>query len=123
MKTNELIGAALELMVVKCETPIGGYKSWVRAEVDSGVVPAGCRYSSDWLWGGPIIEREKIELSWSGEHWTATWWADNSDMAKAPAKRFAHNRHQQGPTPLIAAMRCYVSSKMGDEVDVPEGLT
>ena len=27
-----------------------------------------------------------------------------------------------GPTPLIAAMRCYVSGKLGDEVDIPEEL-
>jgi hypothetical protein len=27
------------------------------------------------------------------------------------------------PTPLIAAMRCYVASKLGDEVDVPDELT
>ena len=27
-----------------------------------------------------------------------------------------------GPTPLIAAMRRYVASKLGDEVDVPEEL-
>ena len=27
-----------------------------------------------------------------------------------------------GPTPLIAAMRCYVASKLGDEVNVPEDL-
>ena len=29
---------------------------------------------------------------------------------------------QFGPTPLIAAMRCYVASKLGDEVEVPEEL-
>jgi hypothetical protein len=27
-----------------------------------------------------------------------------------------------GPTPLIAAMRCYVASKMGDEIELPEEL-
>ena len=27
-----------------------------------------------------------------------------------------------GPTALIAAMRCYVASKLGEEVDVPEEL-
>jgi hypothetical protein len=27
-----------------------------------------------------------------------------------------------GPTPLVAAMRCYCASKLGDEVDVPEEL-
>ena len=29
---------------------------------------------------------------------------------------------ERGPTKLIAAMRCYVASKLGDEVDVPEEL-
>ena len=29
---------------------------------------------------------------------------------------------QNGPTPLIAAMRCYVASKLGDEVEVPVEL-
>jgi hypothetical protein len=28
-----------------------------------------------------------------------------------------------GPTPLIAAMRCYVASKLGDEVELPEELS
>ena len=27
-----------------------------------------------------------------------------------------------GPTPLIAAMRCFVASHLGDEVNVPEEL-
>jgi hypothetical protein len=27
-----------------------------------------------------------------------------------------------GPTPLVAAMRCYVASKLGDEVEVPDEL-
>jgi hypothetical protein len=29
---------------------------------------------------------------------------------------------EHGPTPLIAAMRCYIASKMGDEVKVPDEL-
>jgi hypothetical protein len=28
-----------------------------------------------------------------------------------------------GSTPLIAAMRCYVASKLGDEVEIPKELT
>jgi hypothetical protein len=32
------------------------------------------------------------------------------------------NDFAQGPTPLIAAMRCYVASQLGDEVEVPEEL-
>ena len=30
--------------------------------------------------------------------------------------------HAEGKTPLIAAMRCYVESKLGSEVDIPEEL-
>ena len=29
---------------------------------------------------------------------------------------------QSGDTPLIAAMRCYVASKLGDTVELPEEL-
>jgi len=28
-----------------------------------------------------------------------------------------------GPTPLIAATRCYVASKLGDDIEIPEELT
>lgn len=29
-------------------------------------------------------------------------------------------RYYSGPTPLIAAMRCYVASNLGEEVEIPE---
>ena len=29
---------------------------------------------------------------------------------------------EHGPNPLIAVMRCYVASKLGDEVNIPEEL-
>ena len=71
-------------------------------------------YSSNWANGGALIERERITLDLyeSGE-WLAQIWGDDitdSDFEEC------------GPTPLIAAMRCYVSSRMGDEVEVPEEL-
>lgn len=40
---------------------------------------------------------------------------------RAPCHEQVH-RVYFGPTPLIAAMRCYVASKLGDEVEVPEEL-
>lgn len=68
-------------------------------------------YSTDWAQGGPIIERGRISAEWSSlwNCWTAR------DLRNA-AFSFT------GPTPLIAAMRCYVASKLGDEVDVPDEL-
>ena len=59
--------------------------------------------STDWSQGGPIIEREGITICPAHpKGWSATIdderWED--DCA----------------TPLIAAMRCYVASKFGEEV-------
>ena len=62
-------------------------------------------YSTDWAQGGPIIEREGIEFRASGTQ-----------------ASIVDGRTYYGPTHLIAAMRCYVASKLGDEVDIPREL-
>jgi hypothetical protein len=96
MKTSELQGAALDWAVAQCE----GLASYI--EVVEGFKP-----STDWVQGGSIIEREKIELEWSGSNWWAMIRADEETC---------------GFTPLIAAMRCYVESKLGEEIEIPEEL-
>lgn len=109
MKTSELMDAKLDLAVSMCEqveywhTLPGSFPPVKRAIF---------KPSSNWSQGGPIIERKKIGLWSEGYDWEAkiqigsgewiTEWAD---------------------TPLIAAMRCYVASKLGDEIELPEGLT
>ena len=65
--------------------------------------------STDWGQGGPIIEREGIAIG-EGEE---AWWAFSSWRSEEGSR---------GPTPLIAATRCYVVSKLGDEVEIPEEL-
>jgi hypothetical protein len=71
-------------------------------------------YSTDWQQGGPIIEREKIAAVYrAGRYWLA-YTHENYQGRQADAC---------GPTPLIAAMRCFVRSKLGDEVEIPEELT
>ena len=118
MKTSELTGAALDWAVAKLEEPSLTFETfkeeWERYN---------CAASIDWSQGGPIIEREGIDLHRvTGALWSASWWANNSGMAKNPAQRFKYNVYTDGPTPLIAAMRCYVHAKLGDEVDVPGEL-
>jgi hypothetical protein len=70
--------------------------------------------TTDWAIGGPIIEREGLLVrpSFTDERdkWTSIQWAPKGVC-------------ESGPTPLVAAMRCYVASKMGDTVDIPEELT
>lgn len=63
----------------------------------------------NWSQGGPIIERERILIEpHSGNQWCATY--------KCPDAIY------DGHTPLIAAMRAYVASKLGDEIEIPEEL-
>jgi hypothetical protein len=117
MKTSELTGLALDWAVAKCEginlhhaIQPHGYLEILFNEANGGNVFTP---SNDWAQGGPIIEREKIRLdtTWNCEdgYWSARidavggWWL--------------------GDTPLIAAMRCYCVSKLGDEVEIPKGLT
>ena len=111
-KTNELAGAALDWAVAKCEDlevwrePDGIYLC------EGGEVGFMFRPSTSWQEGGPIIEREGIDVLKDGGVWTTL----KTATADHPHLRVS------GPTPLIAAMRCYVSSKLGDEIDVPEEL-
>ena len=114
-KTIELTDAALDWAVAKC---MGQENCWMHDYKIGYPVST----STDWAQGGPIIEREGIDLRKSGDRWFCELWADNSGIAKNPKQRFQHNRYALGPTPLIAAMRCYVASKLGDEVDVPDEL-
>lgn len=69
----------------------------------------GYRPSADWSWGGPIIERERINLRMDGRGFFA-----------AVYEPFAIVRWHKGPTPLVAAMRAYVASKLGAEVEIPD---
>jgi len=104
MKTSKLQGAALDWAVAKCEDKQGKGLDWVPPD-----------YSSDWAQGGPIIEREKLVIAPSN-HWGSprAWYANTTGRNKFHVL--------YGLTPLIAAMRCYVTSKLGDEVEIPEEL-
>ena len=109
MKTNELTGAALDWAVAKCE----GYTG-VALQERTGT--DWYSPSTDWAQGGPIIEREQIDL----RYWQVAWTAELEHLPDDDD----HYRYGKGhgPTPLIAAMRCYVASKLGDEVEIPEEL-
>lgn len=104
IKTGELTERALDWAVGKIEWAAGG---------DAGLCEDFCP-STDWAHGGPIIERELISFT------------DPRGDMQHPGQWAAYKRfigtEMRGPTPLIAAMRCFVASRLGDEVDVPEEL-
>lgn len=109
METSELTGAALDWAVAKCERVINGDDLDIGFILEGGYTP-----STDWAQGGPIIERERITVCWQG----ATWVASKFNVRVTDEYEF----QQTGTTPLIAAMRCYVASKLGDDVEIPKEL-
>ena len=119
MRTSELTGPALDWAVATCE----GKGIEFDDLKDPWLTLDGIAYqplhsytpSTDWAQGGPIVEREKIGFRFSGGFGFCAW----KSYGVGPHQ----NEHSQyGPTPLIAAMRCYVASELGDEIELPDEL-
>ena len=73
-----------------------------------------------WEQAGPIIEREKIDLF--TEKGTPESWVASVARYQNGERLVGWRIHQYGPTPLIAAMRCLVASRLGEQVEVPNEL-
>lgn len=99
MKTSELTGAALDWAVAKCEG------------LEAGKFYGLGGWSTDWAKGGPIIEKAVICLE---SNCGIYWWAKFADTSESEV---------DGNTPLEAAMRCYVTSRLGAEVEIPKELS
>ena len=127
VKTTDLIGPALDYAVAKCEGSVTEFafdglsyrfkfdgKSKILAK---GWAPMSWYPSSNWVQGGSLIEREGIYLRAND---TVTEWAAGAlrknRLDKKPGQLF------YAKTPLVAAMRCFVASKLGDEIEIPEEL-
>lgn len=139
VKASKLTGTALDWAVATCEgwaIPVrksswfGGDEPWLELRlgaqqwVSEPTFEAVKRrqlwelaYSTDWAQGGPIIEREKIDCV-ADPNGKDVW------MGQFYATRLSGEKviRAYGPTPLIAAMRCYVASKLGEEVEIPKEL-
>lgn len=107
VKTSELTDAALDWAVAKCEYD-GLSMQVIQYPAYAGTVPIP-HPSTNWAQGGPIIEREGITLRCGVNGWDA----------ELPEFYILHH----GNSALVAAMRCYVASKLGDDIDVPKELT
>ena len=113
IKTSELTGPALDWAVAK----------YADKHVSIGDIHwRNYSPSTNWAQGGPIIERERIKVApnlggtWLGQIRHET----THPLVDKPVLAGWTNKH--GPTPLIAAMRCLVASKLGDKIEVPDEL-
>lgn len=102
METSELSGLALDWAVgVVCGVSYALH----------GRVP----FSTDWAHGGPLIDVERISIIEEDTGGASAWFAVKSRGPQSAVGAY-------GPTPLVAAMRCFVRVRMGEEIELPAGL-
>lgn len=125
IETQKLRDAQLDYAVAICEgwariqyggklTQIWMQRVNARGVMGSESLSSLC-YTTDWAKAGPIIERERIRITpfppgRESEGWAAGIYGAEPMMGMC------------GSTTLIAAMRCYVASKLGDTVEVQDEL-
>ena len=116
-------------MKIKTSELSGKQLDWAVTEAIKLLEEVGCtfpksspntKYSTDWALGGPIIESFVISVAADTADWfmEKVWFASVDDILVDPDEAIG----VRGPTPLIAAMRCFVACKLGDEVEVPDEL-
>ncbi len=119
VKTDELISEALDYIVAKCEChewrcpwmlEQEGLVSWRSYERAWGNDHPN--YSTDQAKGGLIIDRTYISTSYEGK---GIWLAGRFNGV-------SYTMGYESSTRLIAAMRCYVASIKGDEVEIPKEI-
>lgn len=122
IKTAEAEGPVLDWLAAKCEDFRDDFaiiRVWnnrvtkiIPGDYETSEVYTSYSPSADWAQGGPIIEREDISILRCFGCW------------RAEKENYDHDTEWvgQGPTPLIAAMRCYVARKLGEIVEVPKEL-
>ncbi len=128
IKVSEAEGAALDWLVASIE-----YPNDTEVKEPELAMPESYDFSSNWGEGGPIVDREGISLRAirkPGHSFDGLWLAIPADTNTGETVRWHERQHGstgalrrwQGPTALIAAMRCFVASKLGETAKVPEEL-
>lgn len=114
VKTSELTGLALDWAVAKAESELaeqGGQVHLVdgclRLYNDTSDEP--WHPSTNWAQGGPILDFRMMTVG-------------PAMHEGYEARAYPYGKVYWGDTPLIAAMRCVVASKLGEEVEIPEEL-
>lgn len=129
LKVSEATGAVLDWLVAKCEgIPVALHNTGAIYLIDTPWADKSrvkwlAEFSprKHWAQGGPIVEREKIDLFTEKQTYVESWCASIARYQNG-MRLVGWRMHQYGATPLTAAMRCYVASKLGDEVEVPKEL-
>lgn len=126
IKTNELIDLALDWAVAKANGvfDFGVYAGYrvINGQLhlvnsDNNVFSDPFAPSTNWSQGDLIINREHI---------CSFFYSSDEDGQPCKPGWEAYIKmdgvHCTGPTQLIATMRCFVATVLGDEIEVPDAL-
>lgn len=125
--TRDLDGAALDLAVAMAQgrkeikifapsRPSDRGRIEVRYNPEPRASTARFNPTEDWQIAGPIIERERLQITTHGDDWVVS---SPNPVEIDGCRRYVF---ASGSTALVAAMRCFVETKLGDEVDIPDSL-
>jgi hypothetical protein len=123
MRVHNLEGAVLDFWAaqaagIRGSRVMDGTCMIACSEPGRGAQMVPYRPSSSWSDGGPILEREGISI-WRYPD-LDSWHAGKSfEFVRDQGITAAH--YYQGPTVLVAAMRCFIASKLGNEVPHESG--
>jgi len=120
IKTSELEGAALDWAVAKAqewddETLLALARQYKKSWPFDNHTP-----STDWSQCGPLIDRFEVSLQNNREYWHGVV-HKGVNFSGMPMDQF-NKLLCGGESAKVAACRAIVAAKMGDTVDVPEGL-
>lgn len=116
MKTSELTGIALDWAVAIAAGVKVRWSAPHEMLLRVGKAWAPYTPSTNWAQAGPIIEQEKMNINSSAMIGPNQW----VGIPRARLEGLPYTWY--GPTPLIAAMRCYVASELGDYVELPKEI-
>lgn len=128
IKTSRLTGAALDWAVATCEGSVTdlafdgitwGFKLDGQLKVLAKGWAQSMMYlpSTDWSLGGPILTESRITRTIDHSGLWVAYWTEGYGEEDFHKKWMQCDRSE-----LVAGLRCYVASKLGDEVDVPDEL-
>lgn len=108
IQVAEATNTQLDWMVAKCEghpAANSGPRYFGRIE----------KYTTNWSQGGPIAERERI--------WVKYPFGETGEIEAIHGRfGFPNIVNAFGATELVARMRCFIISRLGKEVEVPDEL-
>ena len=147
IKTSDLEGAALDWAVAQLELVAHDTETNILMVTVGDDNDWKYQPSSNWSQGGPIIESANITIIRANDDYekdcqgftslkrVPVWFAECDQCVGHSPHTSYEGEHMEptfmvgegdgyyGPAPLIAAMRAFVASQLGEEVEVPDEIT